>query len=276
VQQSPQPDYAAKAVEWFNAQFNKTLKEIYDDFDKYRISEALMAAYKLFWDDFCAYYLEIIKPDYGKPVDSQTYEASLEIFEKLLQILHPFMPFITEEIWQILNKDRNSEKSTIMLTLQPKHCSFDWQIIDTFDQVKEIIVSVRSLRQSKDISPKESLELFVNGNIDLSFASVLAKLANLSKVEKVEKSIESASSFIVRTNEYYVPVGDKINIVEELDKLQKELKYTRGFLASVTKKLSNEKFVNNAPANVVDAERKKQSDAESRIKIIEDNIARLQ
>lgn len=275
VEQIPQPDYAAKAIEWFNAQFNKTLKEIYDNFDKYRISEALMTAYKLFWDDFCAYYLEIIKPAYGSPVDKYTQEATLKIFENLLKILHPFMPFITEEIWLILN-DNKTEGKTIMLTLQPKPQYFDAKIVDTFEQIKDIIINIRALRQNKNISPKDSLELFVKGNLDLSFSTVLTKLANLSKVENVEDSIENASSFLVRTNEYYIPLGNKINIAEEIEKLQKELEYTKGFLASVSKKLSNEKFVNSAPANVVDSERKKQSDAESKIKILEDNIARLQ
>ncbi|MDR3226232.1 MAG: valine--tRNA ligase [Prevotellaceae bacterium] len=275
VEQIPQPDYAAKAVEWFNAQFNKTLKEIYDNFDKYRISEALMAAYKLFWDDFCAYYLEIIKPSYGSPIDKCTQEATLKIFENLLKILHPFMPFITEEIWLILNGDKAKGK-TIMLTLQPKPQAFDATVVDTFEQIKDIIINIRALRQNKNISPKDSLELFVKGNLDLSFSTVLAKLANLSKVENIENSIENASSFLVRTNEYYIPLGNKINIAEEIEKLQKELEYTKGFLASVTKKLSNEKFVNSAPVNVVEAERKKQSDAESKIKILEENIARLQ
>ena len=276
VEQIPQPDYAAKAVEWFDAQFNKTLKEIYDNFDKYRISEALMAAYKLFWDDFCAYYLEIIKPAYGKPIDQQTQAATLKIFENLLLVLHPFMPFVTEEIWSLLNEEKNKPSETIMLTLQPKPCEFDEKTVDVFDQIKDIIVNIRALRQSKDISPKETLDLFINGSLDLSFMPILIKLANLSKVEKVEERIENASSFIVRTNEYYIPLGDKVNVAEELEKLNKELEYEKGFLAVVAKKLTNEKFVNSAPANVVAAERKKQADAESRIKILEENIARLQ
>ena len=276
VQPVSQPDYAQKAIEWFESQFNKTLKEICDNFEKYRISEALMAVYKLFWDDFCAYYLEIIKPSYGEPIDTKTQTATLAIFEKLLQILHPFTPFITEEIWEILNENSNTQQKTIMLTLQPQPTNYDEKIVDTFEQVKEIVVNIRALRQNKDISPKESLELLVNGDMDLSFSAVICKLANLSTIKKVDAGVENASSFIVRTNEYYVPVGDKINVADELAKLKKELEYEKGFLVSVTKKLSNEKFVNNAPIDVVAAERKKQSDAESRIKIIEDNIARLQ
>ncbi|MDR2653074.1 MAG: valine--tRNA ligase [Prevotellaceae bacterium] len=276
VEQIPQPYYASKAIEWFNSQFNKTLKEIYDNFDKYRISEALMDVYKLFWDDFCAYYLEIIKPAYGSPVDKSTYSETLKIFENLLKILHPFMPFITEEIWLILNNDKNEERKTIMLTLQPKPCSFDEKIVETFEQIKEIIINVRALRQNKNISPKQSLDLFVKGNFDLSFANVLMKLANLAKVEKIEADIENASSFRVSTNEYYIPLGNKINIDEELKKLENELEYAKGFLSVVNKKLSNDKFVNSAPSNVVESERKKQSDAESKIKILEENIARLQ
>ncbi|MDR1553901.1 MAG: valine--tRNA ligase [Prevotellaceae bacterium] len=276
AEQIPQPDYASKAIEWFNAKFNKTLKDIYDNFDKYRISEALMDAYKLFWDDFCAYYLEIIKPAYGSPVDKSTYDETLKIFENLLKILHPFMPFITEEIWLILNNDRKEEGKTIMLTLQPKPCDFDEKIVEIFEQIKEIIINVRALRQNKNISPKQSLELFVKGNFDLSFASILMKLANLSKVEKIETDIENASTFRVRTNEYYIPLGNKINIDEELNKLENELEYAKGFLSVVNKKLNNDKFVNSAPSNVVESERKKQSDAESKIKILEENIARLQ
>jgi valyl-tRNA synthetase len=276
VQPIAQPDYALKAIEWFESQLNKTLKEICDNFDKYRISEALMAVYKLFWDDFCAYYLEIIKPAYGEPIDTKTQTATLTIFEKLLKILHPFAPFITEEIWTILNENNSVQEKTIMLALQPQPENYDEKIVDTFEQIKEIIINIRALRQSKDISPKETLELFVKGEMDLSFSSILCKLANLSTIQKVDGGIENTSSFIVRTNEYYVPVGDKINVAEELEKLKRELEYEKGFLVSVAKKLSNEKFVNNAPADVVAAERKKQSDAESRIKIIEENIARLQ
>jgi valyl-tRNA synthetase len=275
IEAIPQPDYTAKAIEWFNSQFNKTLKEIYSNFDKYRISEALMDAYKLFWDDFCAYYLEIIKPAYGEPVDKGTYTATLKIFENLLKILHPFMPFITEEIWQILNDDKNESK-TIMLTLQPKPCDFDKKIVDTFEHVKDIIVNVRSLRQNKNISPKENLDLFVKGDFDLSFSGILMKLANLSQIAKTENIIENTFSFLVGTNEYYIPLGNKVNINEELEKLEKELEYTQGFLSVVNKKLNNDKFVSGAPANVVASERKKQSDAESKIKILEENITRLQ
>jgi valyl-tRNA synthetase len=277
AEQIPQPDYAIKTIDWFNSQFNKTLKEIYDNFDKYRISEALMNAYKLFWDDFCAYYLEIIKPAYGSPVDKLTYTETLKFFKNFLKILHPFMPFITEEIWLILNNSEKERKTkTIMLALQPKPCNFDAKIIDIFEQVKDIIINVRALRQSKNISPKQSLDLFVKGDFDLSFTSILKKMANLSKVEKIEINIENTSSFIVAANEYYIPLGNKINIVEELEKLENELEYAKGFLSVVNKKLSNEKFVNNAPENVIESERKKQSDAESKIKILEENIARLQ
>ncbi|MDR2064581.1 MAG: valine--tRNA ligase [Prevotellaceae bacterium] len=275
VEQIPQPDYAAKAIEWFDSQFNRTLKEIYDNFDKYRISEALMDAYKLFWYDFCSYYLEIIKPAYGFPVDESTYTETLKIFENLLKILHPFMPFITEEIWLILNNDEKEHK-TIMLAIQPKPCDFDTKTVDIFEQVKDIIINVRALRQNKNISPRQSLDLFVKGDFDLSFASILKKLANLSKVEKTETAIRNASSFLVNTNEYYIPLGNKINISEELEKLEKELEYAKGFLSAVNKKLSNEKFVNSAPANIVESEHKKQSDAELKIKILEENIIRLQ
>ncbi|MDR1348121.1 MAG: valine--tRNA ligase [Prevotellaceae bacterium] len=276
IEEIPQPDYAAKAIEWFNSQFNKTLKEIYDNFDKYRISEALMAAYKLFWDDFCAYYLEIIKPAYGSPVDKSTYTATLKIFENLLKILHPFMPFITEEIWLILNNCKKEERKTIMLTPQPKPCAFDEKIAETFEQIKEIIINVRALRQNKNISPKQSFDLFVKGDFDLSFAGILMKLANLSQIARTENIIENTSSFLAGTNEYYIPLGNKININEELEKLKNELEYAKGFLSVVNKKLGNDKFVSGAPASVVASERKKQSDAESKIKILEENIARLQ
>ncbi|MDR2126998.1 MAG: valine--tRNA ligase [Prevotellaceae bacterium] len=275
IEQIPQPDYATKAIAWFNSQFNRTLKEIYDNFDKYRISEALMDAYKLFWDDFCAYYLEIIKPAYGSPIDKSTYTETLKFFENLLKILHPFMPFITEEIWLILNNAQKEHKS-IMLTHQPKLCDFDEKTVSVFEQVKDIIVNIRTLRQNKNISPKQSLELFVKGNFDLSFASILMKLANLSKVEITEMDIKNMSSFLTGTNEYYIPLGSRINISEELEKLTKELEYARGFLSAVNKKLTNEQFIKSAPSNIVESEYKKRLDAESKIKILEDNISRLQ
>ncbi|NVJ87373.1 MAG: valine--tRNA ligase [Algoriphagus sp.] len=265
----------ASSIEWFENRFQQALAEINDHFEKFRISDALMATYKLVWDDFCSWYLEMIKPAYQQPIDQKTYEQTIEFFERILKLLHPFMPFLSEEIWHQI-QERKVEESLILASW-PSQKSFDEKIIEEAAQVFEVVSQIRNLRASKGMSPKETLDLTINSkNPDLyaRFESVLTKLANLSSLSFADK-VENAMSFVVKADECFVPMGDSINIEEEKANLQKELEYTRGFLATVMKKLSNERFVNNAPAQVVEMEKKKQADAEAKIKALEDSLAKL-
>ncbi len=269
-----QPEYAKTAVKWFEAVLNKTLAEVDDLFGKFRLSEALMAVYKLFWDEFSSWYLEMVKPAYGKPVDRATYEATLGFFDALLRLLHPFMPFITEELWQHIAERKDGE--SVMTALLPKAGAFSEQTIADMDVAKDIIAGIRTVRLQKNIPNKEELELQVMGEGNVPVESIIKKLANLSAVANVSEKDATAAAFMVGTTEYAVPLGNNINVEEELKKLEADLKYQEGFLQSVLKKLSNEKFVNNAPANVIEMERKKQADAEAKIATLKESIAALQ
>ncbi|MCS5488829.1 valine--tRNA ligase [Algoriphagus limi] len=263
------------SIEWFENRFQQALAEINDHFEKFRISDALMATYKLVWDDFCSWYLEMIKPAYQQPIDQKTYDQTIVFFEGILKLLHPFMPFLSEEIWHQI-QERSVEESLILATW-PSQTSFDEKIIEEAAQVFEVVSQIRNLRASKGMSPKEALDLTINSkNPELytRFESVLTKLANLSSLNFGEK-VENAMSFVVKADECFIPMGDSIDVEEEKANLQKELEYTKGFLASVMKKLSNERFVNNAPAQVVEMEKKKQADAEAKIKALEDSLAKL-
>ncbi|WP_455637734.1 valine--tRNA ligase [Parabacteroides sp.] len=268
-----QPEASATAVKWFKMQLDKTIAEVNDSFDKYRLSEAMMAVYKLFWDEFSSWYLEMIKPGYQQPIDKATYEATLGFFDALLRLLHPFMPFITEELWQALEPRKEGE--SLMVALMPEVAPVDNAYLDSFEIVKEIVSGVRTIRLQKNIPNKEELSLQVLGDHNDAFNPVIAKMCNLSEIAKTDDKAAGAVSFLVRTTEYAVPLGNMINVEEELAKLEEELKYQQGFLASVVKKLSNESFVSKAPAKVIDMERKKQADAESKIKSIEESIAAL-
>ena len=270
-----QPESARAGIEWFNNQLNKAIEQADDDFDKYRISEALMNLYKLFWDEFSSWYLEIIKPAYGQPIDGQTYRATLEIFEKILSLLHPYMPFITEELWQHL-RERNDGES-IMVSLMPKSNGYDASILEQFEKVKEIIAGVRTIRQEKNIAIKQQLSTSIrtNSKLDGGHEAVIVKLAGLENLSYVDSKIDGAASFMVGNLEVYVPLEGFVDAEEEKTKLMEELNYTKGFLESVMKKLSNERFVNSAPANVVDLERKKQADALDKIKTLEERISSL-
>ena len=268
-----QPEASTVAVEWFKMKLDKTIKEVNDSFSKYRLSEAMMAVYKLFWDEFSSWYLEIVKPGYQQPIDGVTYRATIGFFDSLLKLLHPFMPFITEELWQALENRKEGE--SLMLALMPEAGLVDDNLLDQFEIVKEVVGGVRTIRLQKNIPNKESLELHVLGEHCSDFNPVICKMCNLSAIRCVEEKTLEAISFLVRTTEYAVPVGTVINVEEELAKLEEELKYQQGFLASVLKKLSNENFVNKAPAKVIEMERKKQADAESKIKSIEENIRAL-
>ena len=269
-----QPEYAKLATEWFDSMLAKTAEEVNDLFGKYRLSEALMAVYKLFWDEFSSWYLEMVKPAYGQPIDKVTYEKTLALFETLLKLLHPFMPFITEELWQHIY-DRQPSESIMTQTLV-KDMPYNEALIAQFEAVKEVISGIRTIRLQKNIAQKEALALEVTGeNPVAGFGSVIAKLCNLSEIKQVETKSEGAAAFMVGTTEYAVPLGNLINVEEELKKLEADLKYQEGFLQSVMKKLSNEKFVSKAPANVIEMERKKQADAETKIAALKESIAAL-
>jgi valyl-tRNA synthetase len=272
-----QPEASVKAIDWFDAYLNKTINLIEKAFKKYRISDALMIVYKLFWDEFSSWYLEMIKPAYQKPIDRKTYESTLDYFENLLKILHPFMPFITEELWHYLREREDGE--SIMVTEMPVEEKYDNSIIKDFEKVSAIITQIRSIRKDKNISNQECLEISIrnseNGNYPEAFVSVVKKMGNITEVTLTKEKIESAVSFMVENVEYYLPLGSLVNAEEEIEKLEKELEYSRGFLNSVMKKLSNERFVNNAPESVVASEKKKAADTEVKIAALEEQIAGL-
>ena len=274
-----QPEYAKLATEWFDNLLVKVSAEMDDLFSKYRLSEALMLVYKLFWDEFSSWYLEMIKPAYGQPIDKKTYETTLHFFDVLLRQLHPFMPFITEELWQHIydRKPGESIMTAQLETFEGRDLQAANEICNTFDQLKEIISGIRNIRLQKNIAQKEALEMLVLGeNTQLmAYAEVVKKMANLSAVTVVDSKPEGAASFMVGTTEYFIPLGNLIDVEEELKKLEADLKYQEGFLQSVLKKLSNEKFVSKAPANVIEMERKKQSDAETKIAALKESIAAL-
>lgn len=259
------------AIEWFKSQFNSVLKSIEADFNKFRISNALMSIYRLIWDDFCSWYLEMIKPAYQKPIDRKTLDETTELFDGLMRVLHPFMPFLTEEIWMLLKP--REEGDSIMVSEMPQPAGADKKILEHFAMAKEVIMAVRNIRQEKNIAQKNTLKLFTKTQgqelLDGPFSGVISKLCNLETFDLTDGDIENAMSFIVRSTEFFIPLDGAIDMEEEKKKLEEELKYTRGFLKSVEKKLSNERFVNNAPGQVVERERKKQADAEARIAVIE-------
>jgi len=271
-----QPEYARIATEVFHARLNNTMEQLDEQFKQYRISEALMTVYTLFRDEFSSWYLEMVKPAYQQPIDKKTFDSTVALFEKLMQLLHPFMPFLTEEIWQLL-ADR-SEEDSIMVSVMPKPDSYDADLLAKFEQVKEVIVAVRNIRKQKNIAFKEVLEMNYKSkgdNYDASFDCVVAKMCNLKEITTANGEMAGAMSFIVNAIEYFIPLGDLVNVEEEVKKMEEELKYTQGFLMSVQKKMSNERFVNNAPAKVIEIEKKKMADAEAKIKVLEDRIASM-
>ena len=270
----PVPEASELAIRWFEAKQNEVAAEVADLFSKYRLSEALMAVYKLFWDEFSSWYLEMIKPAYGQPINRKVYEATIGFFDNLLHLLHPFMPFITEELWQHLC-DRTDGES-LMVSPLSMSALVDEDIIREFEVVKEVISNIRSIRLQKNIAQKEALELQVIGeNPVVAFNAVIMKMCNLSSINVVENKADGAASFMVGTTEYAVPLGNMIDVEAEIARMEAELKHKEGFLQGVLKKLGNEKFVNNAPAAVLEMERKKQADAESIIKSLKESIAAL-
>ena len=272
--EAEQPECSRVATAWFQATLDKTIAELDDLFGKYRLSEALMLVYKLFWDEFSGWYLEMVKPAFGSPIDKKTYEQTLSFFDCLLRLLHPFMPFITEELWQHL-ADRNPGES-LMVQLVPEAKTFDSELLARFETVKEVIGGIRTIRLQRNIPQKEQLAFEIVGkNPVAELNAVIAKLCNLSEISEVSAKSEGAAAFLVGTTEYAVPLGSLINVEEELKKLENDLKYQEGFLQSVLKKLGNEKFVSKAPASVIEMERKKQADAETKIAALRESIAAL-
>lgn len=270
------PQENSVAIEWFESKLHASLTELNDHFSKFRMSDALMCIYKLVWDDFCAWYLEMVKPEFGKPIDKTSYEKTVQYFETLLKALHPFMPFITEELWQELRERTNN--NYIIVAEWPKVKSFDQGILAEANLAFEVIAEIRNMRNAKGMSPKESLALHIKNNgsekLDV-FLPIVKKLANLNAVEMTAASISNSSSFVIRSMEFFIPMEGKIDAAKEKENLLKDLEYQKGFLISIEKKLANEKFVGSAKPEIVDNERKKKADAEAKIKAIEESLSRL-
>lgn len=273
--EAQQPSHSALAVAWFSQKLSQTIDTLNDLFDKFRISDALMTLYKFFWDDYCAWYLEVIKPDYEKPIDKVTYDATISFFDSLLKLLHPIMPFITEELWQNLSTRKEGE--TIMLQQQPKAGKYDNASIKAFEQGTAAVAAIRNIRQGKGISPKEPLSLSIKGDFPKEMVSVVERMANISDTSFVDQieNRDSGAAFMVDTVEFFVPLSGMVNVEEEIAKMTAEIEHLTGFLKGVDAKLSNERFVNNAPAAVVEMERKKKSDATTKIENLKKSIQNL-
>ncbi|MCK0191360.1 valine--tRNA ligase [Arenibacter sp. F20364] len=271
----PQPEASKLGIEWYTSKFNKTLVEIEDHFSKYRISDALMAIYKLVWDDYSSWLLEIIKPAYQQPIDRTTFDAVIHIFEENLKLLHPFMPFLTEEVWQHI-AERTPEQA-LVIAKWPNVQPINEELIEGFNFASDVIAGIRTIRKEKNIPMKDYLELAVlnDGGISKDWDVVIAKLTNLSTIDYIDNAVDGALTFRVKSNEYFVPMVGAIDIGAEIKKLEEELEYIKGFLVSVRKKLSNERFVSNAPAQVIDLERQKEADAIAKIDTLEKSLASL-
>jgi valyl-tRNA synthetase len=270
-----QPESSKVAIEWYEAKLQQTLAEIEDNFDKYRLSDALMAIYKLVWDDFCSWFLEMIKPGYQQPIDRATFEKAIEMLENNLKLLHPFMPFLTEEIWHHIAK--RTPEQALIVGEWPKAKAFDAKLITDFDFATEVISGIRTIRKDKNIPFRDTMELKVVNNEKAStyFDSVIQKLGNVTTLEYVSDKVDGALSYRVKSNEYFIPITGNIDVEAEIAKLTEELNYTKGFLRSVQGKLSNEKFVAGAPEQVIANERKKEADALAKITTLEQSLASL-
>jgi len=270
-----QPEASKIALEWYDAKFQAAFTEIEDHFSKYRLSDALMTTYKLIWDDFCSWLLEMIKPGYQQPIDKVTFDTVIEMFENNLKVLHPFMPFLTEELWhQIAGR---SEAEALIVSVYPERKTVDQAILKDFEIAAEVISGIRTIRKDKNISFKDTIEFSIlnNENTSTRFDSVVQKLGNISELNYVTEKVDGALSFRVKSNEYFIPMAGAIDVEAEVKKLTEELTYTEGFLKSVQKKLANERFVNNAPEAVITSERKKESDALAKIETINVSLASL-
>ncbi|WP_010519879.1 valine--tRNA ligase [Croceivirga radicis] len=271
----PQPEAARVGIDWYKARYQQVLVEIEDHFSKYRISDALMAIYKLIWDDYSSWLLEIVKPAYQQPIDQKTFDEVLGILEDNLKLLHPFMPFLTEEVWQHI-AERNA-KEALCVAAWPTKEAFDTNIVEEFSFATEVIAGIRTIRKDKNIPNKEVLELSIlnQSGTSESINAIIQKLGNIESIATVNASVDGALTFRVKSNEYFIPIAGAIDVEAEKEKIQQELEYTKGFLKSVQKKLSNERFVNNAPEKVVEIERKKAADAEAKIETLEKSLANL-
>lgn len=271
------PTSSTISNEWFENCLGKAIETIEKQFSQYRLSEALMTVYRLIWDDFCSWYLEMIKPVYQQPIDKVTYNKTIYFFEQLMKILHPFMPFVTEEIWYMLQE--RGENDSITIAEWPQKLDYDTELLKRFEFAREVIIGIRSTRSQQNIPNKEAIRLSVKKNNqqspDAKFDPVVEKLGNLSGINYLDEPVEGATSFIIQSTEFYIPFSQSLDVEAELKKLQEDLEYTKGFLNSVMKKLSNERFVQNAPGKVVENERKKKADADAKIKVIEEKMESL-
>ena len=270
-----QPEHSNIAFQWFDAKLNETIETLNSQYDDFRLSEALMTVYKLFRDDFSSWYLEIIKPDYQKPIDAVTYNQSLEFFKKLTLLLAPFMPFITEELWQFLKNDHGVE--SIVIAQWPTIEKFDKKIISDFEDCMDVVTNIRNIRQEKNLPLREKLQLNIvkHGKYNSKFNSIIQRLGKLEEIQFSDNKLDNAASFLIKAHEYFIPLDNLIDKDEEIKKIEEELKYTEGFLNSVMKKLGNERFVNNAPTAVLEIELKKQADAVAKIEILKEQVAKL-
>lgn len=268
----PSNEADREAIVWFENQLNKTITEINDQFEKFRISDGLHLLYKLIWDDFCAWYLEAIKPNFGEKISQEVYTATIAYFEELMKLLHPFMPFLTEELWQ--NIALRDADNALVIAQQKKGDAYSEETVHLFENTKELISGVRNYRQSKGISPRETVEVFTNAE-SFPNEAVLCKLANIATIHFQEKTEKPSFTFLVGATEVSIPLSENLDLEEEKTKTEEEIKYLKGFLTMVEKKLSNEKFVSGAPANVVENERKKQKDAQDKITILEEKLKTL-
>ncbi len=275
VKEIEQPETSKIAIEWYTSKFQETLSLIEDHYTKYRLSDVLMAIYKLVWDDFCSWFLEMIKPGYQQPIDAKTYAAAIALFESNLKILHPFMPFLTEEIWQFITERQPDE--ALIISKYPDVQSYDSKLISDFETVKDVISGIRTIRKEKNIAFRDAIELSVinNENLDIKYDTLIAKMGNTSTLSHVKDAVEGALTFRVKSNEYFIPMAGTIDVASEIKKLTDELNYTEGFLKSVQKKLANERFVNNAPEQVVASEKKKESDALAKIEMLKSSLENL-
>ncbi len=271
----PQPEASKLGIEWYKGKFNHVLLQIEDHFSKFRISDALMAIYKLVWDDYSSWLLEIVKPAYQQPIDRTTYDELIKILEENLKLLHPFMPFLSEEIWQRI--ETRTKDEALVISSWPKNIEAKQNLIPQFEFAAEVISGIRTIRKEKNIPMKESLELSVlnTENSSKDWDVVISKLTNVNSISYVDSAVDGALSFRVKSNEYFIPISGALDVAAEIKKIQEELTYTKGFLKSVQKKLSNERFVNNAPEQVIAIERKKQADAEAKIETLEKSLAGL-
>jgi len=274
--QLPNPNQTS--IDWFESRFNQSLMEIEENFKQYRLSEALITTYKLVWDDFCAWYLEMVKPAYQQPVDAITYAATIQFFENILKIVHPFMPFLTEELWHEEFFGERSELDCCIVAQQPKVGEINLKLLNEISTVKEVVSEIRNTRNQKQISPKEALPLAIKTNSEIDYKTyvpILSKLGNLTEVNFTQDKIAGAANFIAGTDEFFIELANNIDVEAERERLQKELDYLQGFLKSVTAKLSNERFVQNAKAEIVVNEQQKKADAEAKIKMLEEGLAGL-